>query len=379
MDEKLLYGYTGLFDTPNQIINAVEKVVEDGYTKYDVNTPYPLHGMDKAMKLSPSKLGYAALVFGLTGTLTAIAIMFWISVIDYPSVIGGKPFFAFPAFVPIIFEVTVLAASIATVITMIVVFFKFPNLSHPLHDTEYMRKVSCDKYGICIQADDKNFSRTKVETLLSSLGAKEITPIYFDERETKYSNKVFEPKFISLLILISLITSGATYIALNKLLYISPFNWMADQEKSIPQQRNTFFADGFSMRKPIEGTVARGILPYPYSNNPESAGNLLLNPVSINERNIELGKKKFNIYCSPCHGYFGEGDSRMRGQFPNPPSLHSQKVRAWSDGMIYHVLTEGQNVMPSYSSQLSREERWAIVLYIRVLQRSFNAKESDLE
>ncbi|MCB0753622.1 MAG: cytochrome c, partial [Ignavibacteriae bacterium] len=87
---------------------------------------------------------------------------------------------------------------------------------------------------------------------------------------------------------------------------------------------------------------------------------------------------KFNIYCSPCHGYLAEGDSRLRGQFPNPPSLHSEKVRGWSDGRIYHVIVSGQNVMPSYSSQLSREERWAVVNYIRVLQRSLNAKESDL-
>jgi mono/diheme cytochrome c family protein len=74
----------------------------------------------------------------------------------------------------------------------------------------------------------------------------------------------------------------------------------------------------------------------------------------------------------------GEGDSRLRGQFPNPPSIHSEKVRTWSDGRIYHVIVEGQNVMPSYRSQLTRQERWAVVNYLRVLQRSLNAKETDL-
>ncbi|KAB2838527.1 MAG: DUF3341 domain-containing protein, partial [Melioribacteraceae bacterium] len=72
MSEKILYSYTGLFDTPDEIINAAEKVSEEGYKKYDINTPYPVHGMDAAMKLKPSKLGYAALVFGLSGTFTAI-------------------------------------------------------------------------------------------------------------------------------------------------------------------------------------------------------------------------------------------------------------------------------------------------------------------
>ncbi|MCP5063025.1 MAG: cytochrome c, partial [Ignavibacteriae bacterium] len=94
--------------------------------------------------------------------------------------------------------------------------------------------------------------------------------------------------------------------------------------------------------------------------------------------NLKIGKRKFDIYCSPCHGYLAEGDSRMRDKFPNPPSLHSEKARNWTDGMLYHVLVEGQSVMPSYSSQLSKDERWAIINYVRVLQRSFNAKESDL-
>lgn len=72
------------------------------------------------------------------------------------------------------------------------------------------------------------------------------------------------------------------------------------------------------------------------------------------------------------------GDSRLRGQFPNPPTLHSDRVRNMKDGGIFHIITEGQNVMPSYASQISEDERWAIVHYIRVLQRSVNPKESDL-
>ena len=77
--------------------------------------------------------------------------------------------------------------------------------------------------------------------------------------------------------------------------------------------------------------------------------------------------------------YHGTGQSRLRGQFPNPPSLHSDKVRNWSDGRIFAVITEGQNVMPSYSTQLTEDERWAVINYIRVLQRAMNAKESDLK
>jgi mono/diheme cytochrome c family protein len=93
---------------------------------------------------------------------------------------------------------------------------------------------------------------------------------------------------------------------------------------------------------------------------------------------LEKGQSRYDTYCSPCHGYYGEGDSRLRGQFPNPPTLHSDKLRNWSDGNIYHVITNGQNVMPSYASQVSREDRWAIIHYIRVLQRSKNASDKDV-
>lgn len=379
MSEKILYSYTGLFDTPDEIIHAAEKVSEEGYKKYDINTPYPVHGMDSAMKLKPSKLGYAALVFGLSGTFTAILLMTWMTAFDYPIVIGGKPFFALPAFVPIIFEVTVLAASVATVLTMLFVVFKFPNNSHPLHDTDYMKSVTSDKYGISIQAEDELFNEEKVKSLLKNLGAKKITPVYFDQEEINYKHVIFEPKFLGMLAVTFIIVSGATYITLNKLLYITPFNWMMEQGKVIPQEKSDVFQDGFGMREPVQGTVARNLIPYFYKGNPAEAGENLVNPLIPTKENFALGETKFNIYCSPCHGFYGEGDSRLRGQFPNPPSLHSEKVRNWTDGSIYHVITEGQNIMPAYTSQLSREERWAVVLYIRALQRSLNAKESDLQ
>lgn len=379
MSDKVLYSVTGIFDTPDEITHAAKEMAEKGYKKFDVNTPYPLHGMNDAMKLPASKLGYAALVFGLSGTLAALSFMYFTSVIDYPNIIGGKPFFSFPAFVPIMFEVTVLSASIATVVTMLFFFFKFPNNRHPLNDTSYMKMVSSDKYGISIQAEDVMFNQSEVEKLLAELGAKFIQPIYFDEEEFDYKHKLLEPKFLGLLAVIAVITSGTVYFSLNKLMFYQPFSWMMEQNKLVPQETSTVFADGFSMQTPVKGTVARGILPYPYYGKPDLAGEMLINPLVPSKENLKLGEEKFNVFCSPCHGYHGEGDSRLRGQFPNPPSLHSEKVRNWSDGRIYHVLVEGQNVMPSYSYQLNREEKWSVVLYLRALQRSLNAKESDIE
>ena len=102
--EKKLFGVTALFNTPDEIIKAAKGVRESGYVKYDVFTPYPIHGMDDAMKLKPSKLGYLTLGFGLTGTFIALFSMWFTMAMDYPMIIGGKPFFALPAFIPVTFE-----------------------------------------------------------------------------------------------------------------------------------------------------------------------------------------------------------------------------------------------------------------------------------
>ncbi len=374
MSTNKLFGITALFNTPDELVHAAAKVNELGYKNYDVHTPYPLHGMDSVMKLKPSKLGYITLSFGLSGAAFALLFMYWAMSLDYPMIIGGKPFFALPAFVPITFEVTVLFATLATVIGMLAFYFKFPSNSHPLHDTPYMKAVSGDKYGVCIEADDKIFDSEKVKALFNELHAKEISEVFYPAIEVA---NIFEPKFITLLVLIGLLTSGATYVTLNKLIYMTPFDWMMNQNKVNAQSKSLFYADGFGMRKPVDGTVARNFIPYEYKGLAAPVVPLS-NPLTPTNEVLNLGKKRFLTFCSPCHGNFGDGDSRLRGQFPNPPSLHSEKVRGWLDGNIYHVIVNGQNVMPSYSSQLSRDERWAVIHYIRALQKAKNASPLEI-
>lgn len=371
---KNLYGIAATFKTPDEIINAAKKVSNSGYTKFDVNTPYPVHGMDNAMKIKPSKLGFVTLVMGLTGASLALLFMYWTMSVDYRMVIGGKPFFAFPAFIPVTFEVTVLLATVSTVIAMIALFFRLPDNKHPLHDSEYMKSVSNDKFGIIIEAEDEKFDEISIKEFLKGLNPHKIEEIFYPEEETY---PIFQPKFIMFLIVIAALVSGTTYVALNKMLYITPYNWMMDQGKLNPQKSTTLFANGYGMRTPVEGTVARGFIPYPYKGQ-SNPSEVLANPYLPTKDNIALGKAKFNTYCSPCHGYFADGDSRLRGQFPNPPTLHSKRAMEFSDGMIYHIITNGQNAMPSYASQVTREERWAIVNYVRVLQRAKDASDSDL-
>jgi mono/diheme cytochrome c family protein len=374
-NDRKIYGVAALFNKPDEIIKAANKVAKEGYSKWDVNTPYPLHGMDNAMNLKPSKLGFITLFFGLSGTAIALMLTYFTNSIDYPLVIGGKPFFSLPAYIPVTFELTVLLATVSTVIAMLTFFFKFPSNDHSLHDTQYLKKVSLDRFGIVIEAKDPKFEQSKVEELLRSFGPESVETIYRKE-EVRYP--IFEPKFITFLILVAVVVSAGTYITLNKLMFMVPYNWMMNQDKIIPQSATELFEDERGMRPPVEGTVARGFIPYPYMGIDEPQ-EFLSNPFLPSIENLKLGKKKFLTYCSPCHGNFGDGDSRLKGQFPNPPSLHSERIRNFEDGRFYHVITNGKNIMPSYAAQISREERWAIVNYIRVLQKAKNATAAELE
>ena len=375
-----LYAVTGLFDTPDKLLHASEETVKRGYTKFDCHTPYPVHGLDGAMSLKDSTLGYLAFFFGMTGAVSALAFITWVTAVDYPLVVGGKPFWSWPAFVPPIFEVTVLSASVLTTLAMIAVYFKMPNTAHPLHDTPYMKAVSADRYGIAIQAADPAFDERSATEFLRTLGALAVEPVWFDRERAHHGAKLLEPRFLGVLAVTALTVAAVAYGTLNHAMYWEPFNWMQNQGNKLKAQKpSTFFRDGRGMRTPVGGTVARGFMPYAYKGQPDSAAKYLVNPSVPTQKVLDRGRQKYLTFCSPCHGNFGRGDSRLNQQFPNPPTLHSDKVRTWSDGALYHVITEGQNVMPAYGSQIARDDRWAIVHYLRVLQRAHFAKETDLQ
>jgi mono/diheme cytochrome c family protein len=375
-----LYGIAALFDTPDDIISAAADVQFEGYEKYDVHTPYPVHGMDDAMKLKPTRLGFFTFFFGAIGTLSALLMIWYMVGFDYKNIIGGKPFFNIPPSMPITFELTVLFAAIATISLMLILFNKLPKVNHPLIDTEYMKRVSSDRFGIVIQQSDPKFNKDEIVNLFKKLGSSDISYInYFEKDESNTKAPIISIKFILGNFVLFIGVSIITYLTLNYLLFITPFDWMNKQPRLMPQSSSTFFKDGRGMRNPVEGTVAKNFIPYEYQGMPDSLVKNMANPLPVNDSVINTGKSKFNIYCSPCHGYFAKGDSRLRGQFPNPPSLHTEKVRKWQDENIYHVITNGQNSMPSYTKQITKDERWAIIHYIRVLQRAQNANDTDIE
>ena len=135
---------------------------------------------------------------------------------------------------------------------------------------------------------------------------------------------------------------------------------MDDQKKVKPMAEYPLFKDGQSIQEPVPGTIARGEL---YSS-------ALRNPLSATEKNLKRGEFVFQNFCMPCHGTDAKGFGPVvqRGFIP-PPSLVTGRVKDWNDPQIFKTITEGQNTMPSYAHLVDREDRWAIILYLRKLQK----------
>jgi hypothetical protein len=153
------------------------------------------------------------------------------------------------------------------------------------------------------------------------------------------------------------------------------------QPKYLPYEPTTFFADGRSERQPVPGTIARGQLRLDdlLFTGLENGAEASRFPFPITREDLERGRERYNIYCTPCHDYTGSGNGMIvqRG-FPHPPSFHTDRLRAAPVGHFFGVMTNGFGRMYSYSDRVDVGDRWRIAAYIRVLQMSRNASVDDV-
>ena len=153
------------------------------------------------------------------------------------------------------------------------------------------------------------------------------------------------------------------------------------QPKYLPYAKTDFFADGRSERQPVPGTVARGQLRVDelFYTGRENGVVVDKFPFPITRADLERGRERYDIYCTPCHDYTGSGRGMIvqRG-FPQPPSYHIQRLREAPAGHFYEVITNGFGAMYSYAARIEPADRWRIAAYIRVLQLSQNAKIDDV-
>lgn len=143
---------------------------------------------------------------------------------------------------------------------------------------------------------------------------------------------------------------------------------------------NEVTRDGKTLLLPPEGTVPVGFEPFVYGPGEEeslAAGREMFNPFESNKETLARGEAVYEIYCMICHDSRGEGNGPIIGRFPNPPNLLAPRALGLPDGQIFHILTLGQGVMPSYRSQVNADDRWKAILYLRQLQEASKTNDPD--
>jgi hypothetical protein len=170
--------YFASFGREEDVVKAAREMRLRGYRLLDVFTPYPVHGLDEAMGLKASRLPIACFIFGLTGALAAFLFQSWVSASDWPMVIGGKPFWVWPSFIPVTFELTVLFAGLGSVASLFFLRKLFP-WRKPRFE---MKRATDDRFVAAVERADASFDEAAFDALCLSCGALDV-----EEREEDFS------------------------------------------------------------------------------------------------------------------------------------------------------------------------------------------------
>jgi len=167
------YGLLAEFDNTADVLHAAEKVRQAGFRIWDVYMPFPIHGMDKAMGLKNSKVGWFSFFGGLTGYTTGMLMIWWMNAVDYKLMIGGKPMFSPNAAFPPSYELTILFGAFGAILGMLFLN-RLPRLNHPLLKHKRFALASHDKYYVVIETADPKYSETETRKLLEAAGSTRI-------------------------------------------------------------------------------------------------------------------------------------------------------------------------------------------------------------
>ena len=371
------FAVLGLFSDAQKIVDAANQIRPRQLGRLEAYTPYPVHGLDRALGLAPSRLGRLVMLMGVIGAGLALLFEGWTSAVDYPLVTGGKALFSWQAFVPVMFEVTVLFAAFTAGLAMLFAFNKLPFFGHPVLHSHAIKAITRDKLALSIEATSAAFDAAAARQALLHHGAEsvEIVPAPTWDRALSLVGLL---RTIAAIVA-ACVVAGAGLFAAEKLMpVVPPMIHMHNQPKLNAFRESAFFPDGRGMQPAVAGTVARGHLPPAFA-TPEEAGALLSNPLPLTQSMAERGRKVFGDHCAICHGPVGDGVPLLsRAYGGKPGNFLSNEIRARPDGHLFGVLMLGKNAMPSYAADLDKDDRWAAVHTIRILQRAQNAKDEDL-
>ncbi len=164
------YGWLAEFSDPAALVRAARATRDAGYKYFDSHSPFPIHGMDGAMGLGNSKVGFLTLAGGLTGLAAGILLQWWTGAVDYPLNISGKPFYAWEPSIPVIFELTILFSALGAVTGMFLLN-GLPRPYNPLFYSKRFSAVTDDAFFLHVAASDRIFDRERTGQFLKELGA----------------------------------------------------------------------------------------------------------------------------------------------------------------------------------------------------------------
>ncbi len=440
--ETTVHGMMAEFTTVDSLLSACRRVRDAGYTKTDAYTPFPVHGIDKALGIKPTVLPWICLIAGATGTCIALAMQIWMNSIDYKYIISGKPFLSLPAFIPVAFELTILLASFGAFFGMWALN-GLPKFSNPMFTDPRFDRATDDRFFLYVDASDERYDAAGVRSLMADTGSDYINEVVEDDSPKEVPKPVFLiwglSVAASLVPLICILTMRVTNSSQPRFHIFFDMDFSPAKDA---QQVTSLFVDNRAMRSDVPGTVARGqmeesldmltgidvealtltdpprverlVRAYMQADDQAKAEEqetlekeaeatdeateaaeaapasvmdttpwVEKNPLTVDADLLATGQQQFAIYCSVCHGMdgYGNGLVNQRAQsisaptWVPPASMHQETLYAdkYPDGKLFSTISNGIRKMPGYAGQIKLKDRWAIVAYVRALQKSQNA------
>ena len=414
-----LVGLLAQFDDPDSLLEACDQCRQSGFTSTDAFTPFPVHGIDPALGIKRSILPFIVLCVGITGLFVGLGLQFFANSNAFDAVspfkgygyfIGGKPIFSVPANIPVTFEIIVLSSAFATFLGMWGLN-RLPMFSNPLHRISRFKRATNDKFFLVINADDAKFDRSSTEAKMTEWGAVAIEEVHQDLTDTKL------PKWLSLvgiLVAIVLLLPPIMIFRAKGMVNRQPrlhFNPDMDYQDKFKSQtigpisddesNPHLFADMRAMRQPVVGSIPyghletdshffqglkAGVKPTPGQENLADYATEFPADIEVNAKLLARGKQRFEIYCSACHGYAGQGDGLVNKRamslaadptsqtsWTTAKSLHDPAIKDLKQnplGRLFNTISYGRGTMGPYKDQITPADRWAIVAYIKALQET---------
>jgi hypothetical protein len=175
--EAPVVGLLAEFETPDRLLYGCRKLRDAGLRHWDGHSPFPIHGMEKAMGLKASPVPWFVLVLALTGAALGMLLQWWVSTQAYALVVSGKPYFSWPAFVPIMFECAVLGGALGAIFGFLILA-RLPRHHHPLFDSVRFERASDDRFFLSVEARDPGFDAVATRTLLEDAGAVHVETVH---------------------------------------------------------------------------------------------------------------------------------------------------------------------------------------------------------